>query len=45
MTILEIQEELIYLNQQLKRKPTAKHLKKLEHLRHEHARAVKELKS
>lgn len=44
MTILEIQEELVYLNQQLKRKPSTKHLKRLEHLRHEHARAVKEMR-
>lgn len=45
MSILEIQTELIYLNQQLRKKPTNKHLERLEHLRHEHARAVKELKS
>lgn len=45
MTILEIETQLVYLNQQLKKKPTSKNLKKLEHLRYEHARAVKELKS
>ena len=45
MSIIEIETELVYLNQQLRRKPTRKHLERLEHLRHEHARAVKELKS
>lgn len=44
MSILEIETELVYLNQQLKRKPTVKHLKRLEHLRYEHARAIKEMR-
>ena len=43
MSIIEIETELVYLNEQLRRKPTLKNLEKLEHLRYEHARAVKEM--
>ena len=38
MTILEIETELVYLNEQLKRKPSTKLLKRLERVRREHQR-------
>ena len=38
MTLLEIENELVYLNEQLKRKPSNKLLKRLEKVRREHQR-------
>lgn len=45
MTLLEIEKELIYLNQQLKRKPSAKLLRRLERVRREHQMIHKQMRS